>query len=91
MCGWKIDDLRREKSVEWRSAWAENEKKTCAAGCTVAFKPSGHAPYTSALFSELFPRYVDADVVRIVNDAVPAAVPETNKVHLACLASSRAP
>ncbi|KAI0035789.1 NAD-aldehyde dehydrogenase [Vararia minispora EC-137] len=47
-----------------------------AAGCTVAFKPSEQTPHASALFAELMPKYVDTDVVRVVN----GAIPETTKL-----------
>ncbi|KAI0035790.1 NAD-aldehyde dehydrogenase [Vararia minispora EC-137] len=47
-----------------------------AAGCTVALKPSEQTPHVSALLAELMPKYVDADVVRVVN----GAVPETTKL-----------
>ncbi|VDB97862.1 unnamed protein product [Peniophora sp. CBMAI 1063] len=42
-----------------------------AAGCTVAFKPSELTPHLSAVFAKLFPLYVDPEVVRVVNGAVP--------------------
>ncbi|KAK7467379.1 Hexadecenal dehydrogenase [Stygiomarasmius scandens] len=42
-----------------------------AAGNTVVLKPSESTPATSALFAELFPKYLDPDLVRVVNGAVP--------------------
>lgn len=42
-----------------------------AAGCTVAFKPSELTPHLSAVFAKLLPLYVDPEVVRVINGAVP--------------------
>ncbi|THU84797.1 NAD-aldehyde dehydrogenase [Dendrothele bispora CBS 962.96] len=42
-----------------------------AAGNTVVLKPSESTPATSALFAELFPKYLDNDLVRVVNGSVP--------------------
>ncbi|KAL1730895.1 Aldehyde/histidinol dehydrogenase [Schizophyllum commune] len=42
-----------------------------AAGCAVCLKPSESAAATSALWTELLPKYVDPDLVRVVNGAVP--------------------
>ncbi|KAF5373696.1 hypothetical protein D9758_000768 [Tetrapyrgos nigripes] len=47
-----------------------------AAGNTVVLKPSESTPVTSALFAELIPKYLDSDVARVVN----GAVPETTKL-----------
>ncbi|KAH7107928.1 NAD-dependent aldehyde dehydrogenase [Auriculariales sp. MPI-PUGE-AT-0066] len=41
-----------------------------AAGCAVVLKPSEHTPATSALLTELFPKYLDPDMYSIVNGAV---------------------
>ncbi|KAK0458933.1 NAD-aldehyde dehydrogenase [Desarmillaria tabescens] len=41
-----------------------------AAGNTVVFKPSEQTPATSSLFEELFPKYVDPSVIRVVNGGV---------------------
>ncbi|KAJ3488890.1 hypothetical protein NLI96_g2510 [Meripilus lineatus] len=47
-----------------------------AAGCTVLLKPSELAPAFAALVAELVPKYLDPDVVQVVN----GAVPETTKL-----------
>ncbi|PBK67527.1 NAD-aldehyde dehydrogenase [Armillaria solidipes] len=47
-----------------------------AAGNTVVIKPSEQTPATSSLLAELFPKYVDPSVIRIVN----GGVAETNKL-----------
>jgi aldehyde dehydrogenase (NAD+)/aldehyde dehydrogenase (NAD(P)+) len=47
-----------------------------AAGNTVVLKPSEISPAVSALMTELVPQYLDNDVFRIVN----GAVPETTKL-----------
>ncbi|KAL1680556.1 Aldehyde/histidinol dehydrogenase [Schizophyllum commune] len=41
-----------------------------AAGCTAILKPSEHTPLVSALFAELFPKYLDPDAYAVVNGAV---------------------
>ncbi|SJK98417.1 related to aldehyde dehydrogenase [NAD(P)] [Armillaria ostoyae] len=47
-----------------------------AAGNTVVIKPSEQTPATSSLLAELFPKYVDPSVIRIVN----GGVAETSKL-----------
>lgn len=47
-----------------------------AAGNTVLLKPSESTPSTSALLEELLARYVDSDLVQVVN----GAIPETTKL-----------
>ncbi|KAF9047744.1 Aldehyde/histidinol dehydrogenase [Panaeolus papilionaceus] len=47
-----------------------------AAGNTVLLKPSESTPATSALLAEVVAKYLDKDVVRVVN----GAVPETTKL-----------
>ncbi|KAK0238104.1 NAD-aldehyde dehydrogenase [Armillaria nabsnona] len=47
-----------------------------AAGNTIAFKPSEQTPATSSLLAELFPKYVDPSVIRVVN----GGVAETSKL-----------
>ncbi|CCM04215.1 uncharacterized protein FIBRA_06382 [Fibroporia radiculosa] len=42
-----------------------------AAGCTVLLKPSELVPSISGLLAELLPQYLDQDLYRIVNGAVP--------------------
>ncbi|KAF8221246.1 NAD-aldehyde dehydrogenase [Tricholoma matsutake] len=42
-----------------------------AAGCPLLLKPSESAPATAALLAELMPKYMDMDLVRIVNGAIP--------------------
>ncbi|KIY64672.1 NAD-dependent aldehyde dehydrogenase [Cylindrobasidium torrendii FP15055 ss-10] len=42
-----------------------------AAGNTVLFKPSEMTPSVAALFAELFPKYVDPSVIRVVNGSIP--------------------
>ena len=42
-----------------------------AAGCTVVLKPSEISTAVSALMSEIIPQYMDNDVFRVVNGAVP--------------------
>ncbi|EJD42590.1 NAD-dependent aldehyde dehydrogenase [Auricularia subglabra TFB-10046 SS5] len=42
-----------------------------AAGCAVVLKPSELSPATAALFTELFPKYLDPSLYAIVNGAVP--------------------
>ncbi|KAL1710473.1 Aldehyde/histidinol dehydrogenase [Schizophyllum commune] len=41
-----------------------------AAGCTAILKPSEHTPLVSALFAELFPKYLDPEAYAVVNGAV---------------------
>lgn len=41
-----------------------------AAGCPCVIKPSELTPATSALMAELFPKYLDQDLYRVVNGAV---------------------
>ncbi|KAF9016430.1 aldehyde dehydrogenase [Hymenopellis radicata] len=41
-----------------------------AAGNTVVFKPSESTPAMSALFVEMFPKYIDPGVLRVVNGGV---------------------
>ncbi|KAL1734711.1 Aldehyde/histidinol dehydrogenase [Schizophyllum commune] len=41
-----------------------------AAGCTAILKPSEHTPIVSALFAELFPKYLDPDAYAVVNGGV---------------------
>ncbi|KAF8531044.1 NAD-aldehyde dehydrogenase [Gautieria morchelliformis] len=41
-----------------------------AAGCAAVVKPSELTPATSALLTELFPKYLDNDLYRVVNGAV---------------------
>ncbi|KAF8472175.1 aldehyde dehydrogenase [Gautieria morchelliformis] len=41
-----------------------------AAGCAVVIKPSELTPATSQLLAELFPKYLDPDLYRVVNGAV---------------------
>ena len=48
-----------------------------AAGNTTLLKPSESTPATSALMTELVAKYLDNDLVRVVN----GAVPETTKVR----------
>lgn len=47
-----------------------------AAGNAVLLKPSELTPATSSLFAELVPKYLDSDLVRVVN----GAVAETTKI-----------
>ncbi|KAM5546248.1 hypothetical protein V8D89_000374 [Ganoderma adspersum] len=47
-----------------------------AAGNAVVLKPSEQTPATSALFAELFPKYLDPELYHVVN----GGVPETSKV-----------
>ncbi|KAF8918758.1 NAD-aldehyde dehydrogenase [Mucidula mucida] len=47
-----------------------------AAGNTVVFKPSEATPAMSALFAEMFPKYIDPSVVRVVN----GGIAETSKL-----------
>ncbi|KAF8918743.1 NAD-aldehyde dehydrogenase [Mucidula mucida] len=47
-----------------------------AAGNTVVLKPSESTPATSSLFAELFPKYVDPSIIRVVN----GGVAETSKL-----------
>ena len=47
-----------------------------AAGCTVLIKPSEQTPACSSLVAELLHKYLDNDIVRVVN----GAVSETTKV-----------
>ncbi|KAF9521871.1 aldehyde dehydrogenase [Crepidotus variabilis] len=47
-----------------------------SAGCTVLLKPSEQTPATTALLTEVIHKYLDKDVVRIVN----GAIPETTKL-----------
>jgi aldehyde dehydrogenase (NAD+)/aldehyde dehydrogenase (NAD(P)+) len=47
-----------------------------AAGNAVVLKPSELTPAVSSLFSELFPKYLDPQLVRVVN----GAIPETSKL-----------
>ncbi|KAJ3497265.1 hypothetical protein NMY22_g19716 [Coprinellus aureogranulatus] len=47
-----------------------------AAGCTVLLKPSENSPASSALTEELIAKYLDPDVVTVVN----GAIPETTRV-----------
>ena len=47
-----------------------------AAGNTVCLKPSESTTATSALMTELIAEYLDHDVLRVVN----GAIPETTKV-----------
>ncbi|TFK38204.1 aldehyde dehydrogenase [Crucibulum laeve] len=42
-----------------------------AAGNAVVLKPSESTPAVSSLFAELFPKYLDSDLVRVVNGAIP--------------------
>jgi aldehyde dehydrogenase (NAD+) len=42
-----------------------------AAGNAVLLKPSEVSPHTSALFSELIPKYLDPDAVKVVEGEVP--------------------
>ncbi|RDB27993.1 Aldehyde dehydrogenase, dimeric NADP-preferring [Hypsizygus marmoreus] len=42
-----------------------------AAGNAVVLKPSESTPATSALLAELIPKYLDRDLVRVVNGAIP--------------------
>lgn len=48
-----------------------------AAGNAVVVKPSEQTPATSALFAELFPKYLDPDLYHVVN----GGVPETTRVR----------
>ncbi|KAL1721986.1 Aldehyde/histidinol dehydrogenase [Schizophyllum commune] len=41
-----------------------------AAGCTAILKPSEHTPLVSALFAELFPKYLDPEAYAVVNGGV---------------------
>ncbi|KAL1725747.1 Aldehyde/histidinol dehydrogenase [Schizophyllum commune] len=41
-----------------------------AAGCPVVLKPSEHTPAASALYAELFPKYLDTEAYAVVNGAV---------------------
>ncbi|TBU47713.1 NAD-dependent aldehyde dehydrogenase [Dichomitus squalens] len=47
-----------------------------AAGCAMVLKPSEQTPATSALFAELFPKYLDPELYHVVN----GGVPETTKI-----------
>ncbi|TFK73415.1 NAD-aldehyde dehydrogenase [Pluteus cervinus] len=47
-----------------------------AAGCATVIKPSEATPAFSSLLAELVPKYLDSDLVRVVN----GAVPETSKL-----------
>ncbi|KAG5641768.1 hypothetical protein DXG03_004263 [Asterophora parasitica] len=47
-----------------------------AAGNSVLLKPSELTPATSSLLAELIPQYLDSDLVRVVN----GAIPETTRV-----------
>jgi aldehyde dehydrogenase (NAD+) len=40
-----------------------------AAGCTCVLKPSEHNPTVSALFAELFAKYLDPDAYTVINGA----------------------
>ncbi|KAJ7606940.1 NAD-aldehyde dehydrogenase [Mycena polygramma] len=42
-----------------------------ASGNAAGVKPSESTPATAALFAELFPRYMDPDLFRVVNGAIP--------------------
>jgi aldehyde dehydrogenase (NAD+) len=48
-----------------------------AAGCTVLLKPSEQTPACSSLMAELLHKYLDSDIVRVVN----GAIPETTRVR----------
>jgi acyl-CoA reductase-like NAD-dependent aldehyde dehydrogenase len=56
----------------------EQQTGAIAAGCAAVVKPSELTPATSALLAELFPKYLDNDLYRVVN----GAVEETTKVSL---------
>jgi len=45
-----------------------------AAGCPTLLKPSESAPAVAALFAELIPKYMDPDLVRVVNGAIPQTI-----------------
>jgi aldehyde dehydrogenase (NAD+) len=47
-----------------------------AAGCTVLLKPSEQTPACSSLLAETLHKYLDGDIVRVVN----GAIPETTRV-----------
>lgn len=49
-----------------------------AAGCPALIKPSELTPATSTLMAEIFPKYLDQDVYRLVN----GSVDETTKVSV---------
>ena len=49
-----------------------------AAGNAAVIKPSESTPAVSSLLAELVPQYLDRDLVRVVN----GAVPESTKVRL---------
>ena len=48
-----------------------------AAGCTILIKPSEQTPACSTLVAELMDKYLDRDIVRVVN----GGVPETTRVR----------
>jgi aldehyde dehydrogenase (NAD+) len=52
-----------------------HQASALAAGNCVVLKPSEQTPATSALLAELFPKYLDLDLVRVVN----GGIPETTK------------
>lgn len=47
-----------------------------AAGCAVVLKPSDLTSNISALLAELFPKYLDQDLYRVIT----GEIPETTKV-----------
>ncbi len=42
-----------------------------AAGNAVVFKPSESTPATTALYADLFPKYLDPDLFAVVNGGIP--------------------
>jgi len=44
-----------------------------AAGCTAVVKPSELAPATAQLLAELFPKYMDHDLYRVINGDIEGA------------------
>ena len=55
-----------------------------AAGCTAVIKPSELCPTVSNALADLFPKYLDPDLYRVVN----GGIPETTKVLTLVLFSS---
>lgn len=61
----------------WTKIWTKMRKiGAIAAGNAVLLKPSENSSTMSTLFAELAPKYMDSDLFRVVN----GAVPETTKV-----------
>jgi acyl-CoA reductase-like NAD-dependent aldehyde dehydrogenase len=62
--------------------WCISQAGAIAAGCATLIKPSERTPAVCSLLAELIPKYMDPDLVRVVNGGIPEATKVRQKLSV---------